>query len=127
MLATRHNALGKDLHRFFLQTFRRLGASVGVNYLCRDACSGGIREVQTMFVSCPREAWVAEFGELEQVHRHFDSTSGKWLRSWEHQSIEGPVQCVGQFFERSPGSNWIIVKQVSVSRSRREYTGRGLS
>jgi hypothetical protein len=118
MVATRHKAFDENQYQHIHETFRRLGASLGVNYCCRDAGSGDIREVQTMFVSCPREAWVAEFGEPEQVRKHFDSSSGRWLRSWEHRRAKGPVRCVGQLFERSPGKKWVVVKQVSVSRSR---------
>jgi hypothetical protein len=116
MLATGHYARGEGFHDFFTRMARRLGGSVGVNYCCRDR-RGGVQEVQTVFLSCPREAWVENFGEPQHVRKHFDIRSGKWLRAWEQQLPDGPVCCVGQFFERSPGANWIIVRRLSVPRN----------
>jgi hypothetical protein len=118
MVASRLGAMNRGLDNFVRQMFHRLGASRRVNYCCRDPRGGGIREVQAVFVSCPRQAWVAEFGEPQHVRRQFDAATGGWLRSWEHPSTDGPVCCVGQLFDRSPGTEWVVVSQVSVSRDR---------
>jgi hypothetical protein len=102
---------------FLVPALRRLGGSVGVNYCCHDGHQGGIREVQAVFVSCPRAAWIAEFGEPQRLCEHFDVTSGKWIWSWEHQLPQGRIHCVGQFFQRSGDGAWIIVRQLSIHRT----------
>jgi hypothetical protein len=116
MAAAKHGALGKRLHDFLVQILRLLGGSLGVNYCCRDR-QGGIQEVHTLFISCPQEAWVAMVGEPQHVQRHFDPSSGKWLRAWEQDLPDGRVRCVGHFLERSPGNRWIIVRKLSIPRT----------
>jgi len=118
MLATRRNKVGQGFHALLINAVRHLGGSVGVNYCCRDARGGGVQEVQTVFISCPREAWVGEFGEPQNIHQYFDVTGRKWFRNWEHHLPVGRVRCTGHFLERSPGFEWIIVKRLSVSRNR---------
>jgi hypothetical protein len=111
MLATRQITRVDGLHQVLFQTLRRLGGSVGVNYCCHDG-HGGIQEVQAVFVSCSREAWVGAFGKPRRIRRHFDPVNGRWLSTWEHQLLEGSVRFLGYSFERSPGSHWVVVKQL---------------
>jgi hypothetical protein len=116
MIATECDTYDGNLRDISLQMLRPLGGSVGVNYYCRDALASDIQEVQTVFVSCPLRSWVAIFGEPRRVHLHFDLPSAKWECSWEQQLPSGLVRCLGYIFERSPGVNWIIVKQFRISR-----------
>jgi hypothetical protein len=62
------------------------------------------------------QSWVALFGEPQRVSMHFDLPHTKWESSWEQQLPNGPLQCVGCIFERSPGIQWIIVKQLKISQ-----------
>jgi hypothetical protein len=117
MFRSHHVTDVENLHDCFLQGLRRLGGSVGVNYCRCGAPCEGVRDVQAVFVSCPRDAWVREFGEPQGVQRRFDSATGKWIWSWEQQMSDGPARCVGQFFERCPGNDWIIVRQFSVAQT----------
>jgi hypothetical protein len=110
-METRHNKFGNGLLDLFLEILRHLGGNLGVNYCCRDG-QGGIQEVQTVFVSCLRDAWVGKFGRPQHVRKYYDSMSDKWLQSWEHRLPVGSIKCIGQFFERSPGKQWIVVKQL---------------
>jgi hypothetical protein len=114
MLAVKCNTFGGNLRDLSLRMLRPLGGSVGVNYCCRDALGSGIREVQAVFVSCPLRTWVAVFGKPRRVRPHFDRTGAKRACSWEQDSSEGPVRCLGYIFERFPGIHWIIVKQLSI-------------
>jgi len=114
------NTRGKSRDSF-LEVLRRLGGSVGVRYCCREGRNDGIQEVQAVFVSCSREAWVREFGEPQHVDKDYDSTSGRWLWTWEQQMDDGPVRCIGQFFRRPPGIDWVVVKQLCVSQKRTKF------
>jgi hypothetical protein len=116
MLVTECDTCNGDLRDLTVKMLRPFGGSVGVNYYCHDALTSGIQEVQTVFVSCPLGNWVAMFGEPQCIHLRFDLPSAKWECSWEQQLPSGPVGCVGYIFERSPGVNWIIVKQFRISR-----------
>lgn len=107
--------LGAELRASFVPRLDRLGAHVGVGCFHHNAgCDGG-QEIQTVFVSCSREAWVNEFGEPENVRRSFDVQSGQWRHSWEHAMPDGRVCCVGDIFERSSGRAWIIVRRFSAA------------
>lgn len=108
-LATEHRPA------YLLPALRRLGASTGVNYCRHDDCGGGIQEVQAVFVSCPRDAWVREFGEPQHLSTYFDGTSGRWISRWEHELPQGRIGCLGQFFRRE--SDWIVVRQLTFCRS----------
>jgi hypothetical protein len=121
MLATKPNACGEHFDDGLLRTLRRLGGSVGVSYCCHGDVTGDIREVQTVFVSCPREAWVRAFGEPQQLRPHFDATSGKWIQCWEHPLPTGVLHCVGQIFKRPPGDDWVVVKQLIASSASRSF------
>jgi hypothetical protein len=112
----RNKPFAEDRQGYFLQMLRQLGGSVGVSYCCRDARGGGIQEIQAVFVSCPRNAWVQLLGEPKDIRKYFDAASGRWIWSWEHSLPEGSVRCRGLFFTRSPGSDWIVVKQLSTSQ-----------
>jgi hypothetical protein len=117
MPATMHHTSAEERHAFPLPALRRLGGSLGVTYCCHDERQGGIQEIQTVFVSCPRAAWVAEFGEPQRLSEHFELASGKWIWSWEHQLPQGRIRCVGQFFRRSATCDWIIVRRFSIDHS----------
>jgi len=108
--------IAEEFHAFLVPALRRLGGSMGVNYCCHDGHRGRVQEIQTVFVSCPRAAWVEEFGEPQRLCEHFDFTSNKWAWSWEHQLPQGRIRCVGQFFRRSATTDWIIVRQFSIDR-----------
>ena len=116
MLATECDTYDGNLRDLSLQMLRPLGGSVGVNYYCHDTLASGVQEIQTVFVSCPLKTWVAMFGEPQQVCLHFDLPTVKWECSWEQHLPTGHVRCLGYIFERSPGVNWIIVKQFRISR-----------
>ncbi len=112
MLAASHKMSSEDDCDDFLQMLRRLGGSAGVNYCCCNAQNGRIQEVQVVFVSCPRKAWVEKLGEPQHVYSHFDATSGRWIRSWEQPLPQGQIRCIGHFFTRVPATAWVIVKQL---------------
>jgi hypothetical protein len=120
MLVTRRNTNPSNFCQVLLQTLRNLGGSLGVNYCCRESHGRGIQEVQAVFVSCPRRAWIKAFGRPRHVRRHFDAAQEKWLWTWQQQIGEGVLRCVGHIFERSPGRPWMVVKQVRITRSGEE-------
>ena len=95
---------------------RPLGGSVGVNYYRHDTLASGIQEIQTVFVSCPLRSWVALFGKPQRVRLHFDLPSAQWEYTWEQHFRTGWFAAWDTSFERSPGVNWIIVKQFRISR-----------
>jgi hypothetical protein len=115
MLATECDTYDGNLRDLSLQMLRPLGGSVGVNYFCHDTLASSIQEIQTVFVSCAMKSWVALFGEPQAVRLHFDPPSAQWQYSWEQHLPGGLVHCLGYIFERSPGVNWVIVKQFRVS------------
>ncbi|MFZ1933989.1 MAG: hypothetical protein WCB27_19120 [Thermoguttaceae bacterium] len=125
MLATQCDTYDGNLRDLSLQMLRPLGGSIGVNYYRRDSLASGIQEIQTVFVSCPLRSWAAVFGEPQQVHLHFDLPTAQWECSWEQHLPNGLVRCVGYIFERSPGVNWIIVKQFNISRPAFAGVARG--
>lgn len=108
-----------DFHADLFHTLRRLGGTLGVNYCCRDAGGGALREVQSVFVSCPLSAWVAEFGLPQEVRPYYDSSRARWISSWQQDLREGRARCVGQFFQREPDAEWVVVNQISVCRQVR--------
>lgn len=112
MLTASYSTFGTDLRESFTPKLRRLGANVGVSYCCRDAAHDGVQEVQTLFVSCPREEWVAQFGEPERVRKCFDPQTGRWRQDWEHSLPDGRIRCVGDFFMRSSSCAWVIVRKL---------------
>lgn len=95
----------------------RLGAHVGVNYFRHKVGYDGVEEIQTLFVSCSRAAWVEEFGEPENVSRFFDPHNGQWRHRWEQTLPDGRVCCEGDLFERSSGREWVIVRRFSAADS----------
>jgi len=99
---------------FPIPALRRLGGSTGVSYCRHDQRHGGIEEVQSVFVSCPRDAWVREFGQPQNLCQHLDGSCGKWMWSWDHQLPEGRLHCVGQLFQRAASNDWIIVRQLTI-------------
>jgi len=113
MFAAQDTLHDDGLHRELLPPLRRLGASLGVNYCRHDAHQGGVQEVQAVFVSCARTAWVEQFGEPQHVSSYYDPDGRRWLQGWVHCLPQGPIHCLGCFFNRTPSEEWIIVKQVS--------------
>lgn len=124
MPATMYRTTAEERHAFLVPALRRLGGSMGVNYCCHDDHRGGIQEIQTVFVSCPRAAWVEEFGEPQRLCERFDFTTNKWTWSWEHQLPQGRIRCVGHFFRRSATTDWIIVRQFSVYHNDEPFPPR---
>ncbi len=116
MLATECDTYDGNLRDISLQMLRPLGGSVGVNYYCYDTLASGIQEIQTVFVSCSMKNWVALFGKPHALRLHFDLPSAQWQYTWEQHLSSGLVHCLGYIFERSPGVNWVIVKQFRISR-----------
>jgi hypothetical protein len=108
-----HPVVEEHRHCFPLPALRRLGASTGVRYCRHDDCGGGIQEVQALFVSCPREAWVREFGQPQHVVEYFDAACGKWVSRWQHDLPQGRIGCTGQIFRRATDDDWIVVRQIT--------------
>jgi hypothetical protein len=112
MLSATLNTFAAELRESFQPRLRRLGANVGVSYCRHDAECDGVQEVQTLFVSCPREEWVAQFGEPQHVRQCFDPHAGRWRQDWEHALADGRIRCVGDMFTRSSGRDWVIVRRL---------------
>jgi hypothetical protein len=110
-------------HDFF-RALETLGAKSTIRRL---AARDGAYRIVPVHVSCPYETWVNVFGEPESVTEHHTTPTGLAVQVWEHRCEEGPVTCVGHFFDHLSGFQWVVLVRVGLFTRQRKAVSQGLS
>ena len=101
--------------RDFLRLLGQLGASAGVSYCQFDAETRKIRDIQHIYLRCHYDRWLEAFGEPATVFPGLDWTAAATVRTWQQPCVDGPVLCIGYWFEQPVGVRWVIVVRVCFS------------
>ena len=96
----------------FLRTLRQQGSLLQGGYCRFDAAMQQIRDVQHVYLRCRYQQWVEAFGEPEAVSSGSDSAMGTAVHIWQHPCVDGPVTCIGHFFEHPSGVRWVLLIRV---------------
>lgn len=90
----------------FVERLETLGAKMAP----QNAAAGGSGPawMRVVHFSRPYDVWKRSFGELRPVQQG-SSTAPKAqaIQTWEYSCSDGPVLCIGQLYERSPGLPWV--------------------
>ena len=108
-------ALQKGSRNDFLQLLRSQGAQLSLSYYRYDGEAGEVRQMQHVFLRCRREDWIKSFGEINAAPLGRDPKSGSLVYAWQHECLDGPVTCIGYFFEHPTGVSWVVVVRVCFS------------
>jgi hypothetical protein len=99
----------------FCQALRILGARVLKGYFCYDACEARSVEISPTFLSCPLQDWSRVFGRPQNIVDRADQATNMHTQTWEQYCQDGTIVCIGNLFDRVPGSPWVILSRVCFS------------